>query len=63
VADLAEGLLARRVERDVVETATSEDRAGGLATTWTILGPILSIALIVLRISRSPAQSTSTACR
>src|SRR5215212_9552922 len=29
--------------------------AGGLATAWTIVGPILAIALIVLRISRSPA--------
>ncbi|MEJ7567694.1 MAG: hypothetical protein WKF41_05445 [Gaiellaceae bacterium] len=35
--------------------------AGGLATVWTIVGPILSIALIVLCISRSPAQSTTTA--
>jgi len=35
--------------------------AGGLATAWTIVGPILSIALIVLRISRSPARSTSAA--
>ena len=34
--------------------------AGGLATTWTIVGPILSIVLIVLTIRRSPAQPTST---
>lgn len=35
--------------------------AGGLATAWTIVGPILSISLIVLRISRTSAPSTSTA--
>ena len=35
--------------------------AGGLATAWTIVGPILSITLIVLRISRSPAPLTGAA--
>ena len=35
--------------------------AAGLATAWTIVGPILSIALIVLRISGTSAPSTSAA--
>lgn len=33
--------------------------AGGLATAWTIVGPILSVALIFLSISSSPARAPS----
>ncbi len=54
------------VQRHEAAAALDRTRDGGSAGRWPShrlvdRGPILSIALIVLRISRSPAPSTSAA--